>query len=536
MESTFTKSSNTKHKIKLESNLIYALWSFKQAHAGQEATVEVRTSLVGNGAKIKATCWTESGKKLDKIEATMSNNKYTGTLLIPEKCKPDELIYTHSFIRFRFLHLILFSCKRRDSCMNPVSKRTLFVIMLAALAGGVYALDIIKEQLTDKTLYDAAWDGQQLVVVGAGGFVAASSNDTIWNVRSMGTSVDFRSIVWTGSMLITVGKRGTIRTSTNGMSSGSTGSSGVTNDLYTVFWDGNKAIAAGDNGTVITSTDGVSWSAPLNTGIKLRIYDMAWNGNVNKRVYVAVGEQGLILTSTNLSTWDSIRVSGVDRDLYSITWIGSEFIAVGENSMAYCATLTSKDGKIWTATCRFFPDRVYSLVSADSAVIAVGYVIFKISLSGDQKNIHSDLAPRQKPLYSIINKGKQLIAVGAGGCILKSTDNGVTWKPLGPTTNIAPDTRGVRPESAFSIDIAGRSLRITPSSSYCGHDISVEICSVAGRKAASAVYRAGADRIEIPLNCYESGVYVCSVTVDGEKAARSFTMLKNGDAQWLRDR
>lgn len=93
MESTFTKSSDTRHKIKLESNLIYALWSFKQAHAGQEATFEVRTSLVGNGAKIKATCWTESGKKLDKIEATMSNNKFTGTLLIPEKCKPDEMIY-----------------------------------------------------------------------------------------------------------------------------------------------------------------------------------------------------------------------------------------------------------------------------------------------------------------------------------------------------------------------------------------------------------------------------------------------------------
>lgn len=93
MESTFTKSSDAHHKIKLESNLIYALWSFKQAHAGQEATFEVRTSLVGNGAKIKATCWTEGGKKLDKIEATMSNNKFTGTLLIPEKCKPDELIY-----------------------------------------------------------------------------------------------------------------------------------------------------------------------------------------------------------------------------------------------------------------------------------------------------------------------------------------------------------------------------------------------------------------------------------------------------------
>jgi photosystem II stability/assembly factor-like uncharacterized protein len=420
--------------------------------------------------------------------------------------------------------------------MNPLLMRALFVVLAAGLAGGPYALvDITKEPLTDKTLYDLAWDSTHstLVVVGEGDFYAASANktDTLWQRTVSASSYDLRSVVWTGSIFMAVGQRGTIRTSTNGINMISQ-SSGTSYDLYSIYWDGSRAIAAGDSGTMITSSDGVSWSDPLKTYTKLRITDMAWNKNVNNRLYVAVGNLGLILTSTNLSDWTSIKVDGVDRDLYSITWTGSEFISVGEGNMSYCACLTSKDGKKWTVSCAEPGNPLYSVVWTGSAVIAAGFNINKKPLNGDWEKTYV----AHCNLYSVITKGNQLIAVGAGGCILKSSDSGVTWTLLGPHTGIVPDTRGVRKKSAFSIDIVGRSLWVTPSVLCCGRTMSVDIYSVAGRKVSSAVYRAGADRIEIPLSGCESGVYTCIVTVDGEKAVRPFTLLKNGDAQWSRGR
>jgi hypothetical protein len=90
---SFTKPTDTAHKIQLESHLIYALWMYKRAHAGQEAELEVKTSLVGNGAKIKITCKNENGKKLDKTEGVVFNNFYRGKVLVPENVKPDEMIF-----------------------------------------------------------------------------------------------------------------------------------------------------------------------------------------------------------------------------------------------------------------------------------------------------------------------------------------------------------------------------------------------------------------------------------------------------------
>ena len=90
---TYTKSSDETHKIQVESRLIYAIWSQPRAHAGQETGVEVRTSFVGEGAKIKITCYTEKGKTLDKVEGAILNNRYKGKIMIPEKIKPDDMIY-----------------------------------------------------------------------------------------------------------------------------------------------------------------------------------------------------------------------------------------------------------------------------------------------------------------------------------------------------------------------------------------------------------------------------------------------------------
>jgi hypothetical protein len=90
---SFTKPTDTAHKVQLQSHLIYSLWTYKRAHAGQDTGLEVKTSLVGNGAKIKITCKNESGKKLEKTEGVIFNNKFDGKILIPDKVKPGDMIF-----------------------------------------------------------------------------------------------------------------------------------------------------------------------------------------------------------------------------------------------------------------------------------------------------------------------------------------------------------------------------------------------------------------------------------------------------------
>ncbi len=92
-ELKFTKSTDTEHEIKLDSTLISASWRCGAAVAGQTAKLEVITSFVGNGAKIKITGKTENGTNLGKISDTISNNVYVGELDVPEDIDLDDEAY-----------------------------------------------------------------------------------------------------------------------------------------------------------------------------------------------------------------------------------------------------------------------------------------------------------------------------------------------------------------------------------------------------------------------------------------------------------
>ncbi len=92
-ELKFTKSTDTEHEIKLDSTLISASWRCGAAVAGQTAKLEVITSFVGNGAKIKVTGKTENGTNLGKISDTISNNVYVGEFDVPEEIDLDDEAY-----------------------------------------------------------------------------------------------------------------------------------------------------------------------------------------------------------------------------------------------------------------------------------------------------------------------------------------------------------------------------------------------------------------------------------------------------------
>ena len=93
MDLKFTKSTDTEHKIKLESSLISASWRSGKAIAGQTATFEVWTAFVGEGAPIKIKGKSKNGKKLGKIKDVIKRNKYVGEFEIPEDTELDDMIY-----------------------------------------------------------------------------------------------------------------------------------------------------------------------------------------------------------------------------------------------------------------------------------------------------------------------------------------------------------------------------------------------------------------------------------------------------------
>lgn len=89
----FSKGTDTEHEVKLDSELIYAAWRVGAAYGGQTVPLEVVTSFVGNGAKIKIEGKSENGKKLGKVSSTIKNNKFIGELEIPEDIENGDYIF-----------------------------------------------------------------------------------------------------------------------------------------------------------------------------------------------------------------------------------------------------------------------------------------------------------------------------------------------------------------------------------------------------------------------------------------------------------
>jgi len=93
VESKFSKGTDTEHSVKLESHLISAEWRTNTAYTGYSAAFEVRTSLVGNGAAVKLTGKSESGKKLGKIRGEIRNNIFLGEFDIPERLETGDHVF-----------------------------------------------------------------------------------------------------------------------------------------------------------------------------------------------------------------------------------------------------------------------------------------------------------------------------------------------------------------------------------------------------------------------------------------------------------
>ncbi len=89
----FSKSTDTEHEIKLDSELISASWKATAARTGSQTKLEVRTAFVGNGAKIKITVKTDGGKKVAKLSDAILSNVFVRSVDIPEDLSLNDAVY-----------------------------------------------------------------------------------------------------------------------------------------------------------------------------------------------------------------------------------------------------------------------------------------------------------------------------------------------------------------------------------------------------------------------------------------------------------
>jgi hypothetical protein len=101
------------------------------------------------------------------------------------------------------------------------------------------------------------------VVVGAGGFIARSSDGTSWTQSTPAASYAgiFRAVTWNGTVFVAVGHSAEIQTSADGITwTHRTPAAAFAGDFNAVSWDGTAFVAVGDGGEIQTSADGTTWT------------------------------------------------------------------------------------------------------------------------------------------------------------------------------------------------------------------------------------------------------------------------------------
>lgn len=197
-------------------------------------------------------------------------------------------------------------------------------------------------------------------------------------------------------------------------------------NLNSCKWIEHRWIIVGDNGLIITGMLG-DWKIG-DSGVSANLNYIDWAG----QDIVVVGDNGAILTSTDGITWTS-RSSGVNDNLSSAEWNRNKWVVIGDGG----TILTSPDRVTWARQTSNTTQRLNCIHEADDLYIVVGNngTILK-SLNGfDWVDVPT---PTNANLLSI-NRGEYhealiLAAVGDGGTILQSKDEGETWELIsGPT-------------------------------------------------------------------------------------------------------
>ena len=248
------------------------------------------------------------------------------------------------------------------------------------------------------------------VTVGNYGTIMTSADGIAWEVEYVPPAVTNSVLLGVGgssNLLLAVGTRGTVLWGTNAFLWNSIPAP-TTNDLEGILFDGQYMICGG-NGTILTSANGTNWTKRTTPTTSFLSSIAQYPGG-----WLAVGENGAIVTSTNRTNWKAQGVLTTNW-LSSVSYLNGVLIATGENG----TILTSTNATVWTVQ----NSGVSSWLNSADFVTNTWFIAGNDgTILGSQTLNAWARFPTltAQPLYGLAHNQVQLVAVGAGGVILRT--------------------------------------------------------------------------------------------------------------------
>jgi photosystem II stability/assembly factor-like uncharacterized protein len=216
--------------------------------------------------------------------------------------------------------------------------------------------------------------------------------------------------------------------------------------LYDICLKGTRGIAVGYYGTILLSEDGGTKWAPVSSGTKELLVSLSFPDAEHGWV---VGSNGTILaTRDGGRTWKP-QVSSTSNYLSGVCfvnpqkgWVVGEAgtILYTEDGGAHWQAQQSGETEAMLEGVRFL-DEKRGFVVGEFGIIMVtedGGATWKYIIKREENILDIEAMGKNRPtLYSLyFDDDKTGVAVGVGGCILRTQDGGKTWQNIpSPTAN-----------------------------------------------------------------------------------------------------
>ncbi len=304
---------------------------------------------------------------------------------------------------------------------------------------------------------DMTTGGGRIVAVGTGGVTAASNDGINWTIGSLGggqTDTLFGATFVLNRFYAVSGNNGRVFSSEDGLSWSSVPTPAAS--LRNLTYGAGRLVAVGGSGVIVTSSNGTLWNA-VNSGVTDQIIGVNF---VNGR-FIATGVNGLILTSPDGLQWTKRSSNGNLSSLQNASYGNGRYVIVGQAGSTGRIILTSTDGETWSNGI-FGPRQGTNLFAASTdgnTVVAVGATGTIVS-STDTVVWTDRFSGTTQNLNDVAYGASKFLAVGNSGVVTSST-NGTTWAVETTTGLTATTLSGIRHDGTQWIVVGAGGLLAT---------------------------------------------------------------------------
>lgn len=292
---------------------------------------------------------------------------------------------------------------------------------------------------------DVAFGNGLYVAVGLDATIATSPDGAVWTIRRQATALaTLNGIEFANGLFVAVGQTSPTRlgaalimTSTDGANWAIVDAVAdtISAQLFDVTYGGGTWVAIGNGSTkALSSPDGRTWTPRAMPGFAIPSQVAYGAGR-----FVAPGSNNTALTSTDGITWTNPTVAAATSTiLEGVTFGSGKFVLVGRDSNFNAAAFTSTDGNTWTpsnAIAGSGGNIGFNRVGASpTGFVAAGGNLVYSSIDGVTWTARTSalpssprqLGPISEGVSSVAFAGTQFFVLGNYGSITTSLD-GTTW-------------------------------------------------------------------------------------------------------------